>query len=326
MKNPLELFFGRSPPLIVKLLKDRPDWIVKIVGQAKKYMVAQAHPDRGHEGDLARDISEAFSALQDPDRLAECLEDYLARPDPAEPLRLRLRDASRKISGLESELRKSHRELAELQKGLFLAQERRGVQYTVSWQWFVAGLVREFDLENMPKTTFPEGVIPRSLLYKYRVIVETESWRGTRKGGEEKFVLFRGYQFDLSGRVRLVVQSENLDLVKRSYLFKGQKRWQGVRRTESDGSILIGSSETDLSGVRLLDAVHSQGIKPYVSVGRIPVFTYSVQPFETVQSRGKIVEIISLRDTRRALIGGGGIAKTKTRLRTRLSEYKRRKQ
>lgn len=321
--NPIEVFFGHPPPLIVIILKDRPDWLLQVVGRAKRFMMAQVHPDRGHSGDLelSSEISGAFSALEDLNRWPEYLEEYLAKPNKTGFLQAQVQTLEKDIERLHRSLRNKQKEIERLQ-GLLPQEDEVEKWQRTAWQWFVSSAFhRAIPNPDLPESLFPPDSVSRGRLHNFRVVVEQEN-------ADYKYA---AYEFDITGRVRMTAKSDDLALVRTALIFRSDKKpRRNLVFSRNPGPLLVGSTTTKKEFM-LRQAIEEGIVQPYVAIGSYPVFmvadSYGKLASHTTRLLGwekSILEIIPLKKFRRELTGPGGRNRHRPGLERRLREYKKR--
>ncbi len=329
MKNPIEVLFA---PGSILLLKDRPGALRRVAEKLKPFLMASVHPDRGLEATpgLASEISEAFNRIKEStDEELETLILEFARDQRGENMRIELRALRDEVRRLEKatslkqrELKKANAELAELRDETFSSS-------VSSWQWFATGIpFKVSSLQDIPTSVLPNGAIPRGLLHHFRIVVRQENINDSKKKE------YKGYQFDISGRVRLTVHSDTLEGASFAGLLKDREPSFGSTVLKREpGEVLIGSADEAEKGIPLVRAVHEGLVRPYVEVGRVPVFAsvHSYRRLQTSSSFGlytihpeRIVDIISIKKGRKEM-QKPVVKKTSKSFSQRLKDSKRQK-
>ncbi len=285
MDNPLDILFG---PGVVSRLRKQPSALKRIAERVKPLLMAGVHPDKNPDAgpEAAAEISEAYQILSglSPDELEVHVRDFL-ETDHQNHLRLELREAKVALQGFTQQLADKDREIRSLREQVI----EKVVTGEDAWRWIASDALTEAKaLKHLPRAFFPEGAVPRGMLYKYRLVVE-ETW--------EKGIVYRGYEFEMNCKVKVVITSLSLDNVRNTSTSRDSKPLKGVRLLRQEGALLLGSAVEVPDNILISTMVKNGRLDPFVLVGRHPIFSVRDKSYSDLEServRDKEVKIIDI--------------------------------
>lgn len=315
MRNPIDVLFS---PGSILLLKTRPGALRRVAEKLKPFLMASVHPDHGLEVSpgLAAEISEAFNVIKE--CTDEDLEDLIlefSRKQRGEEARIEVRALRDDVRRLGRAISLKERELEKVRSELSEIRNTKLSSAVSSWEWLVTGIPFKLSsLKEIPTSVLPKGAIPRGLLQHFHVVVRHENIVDSKK------LEYTGYQFDASGRAYIVARSDTLEGASCTGHLKGINPSCGPKASgRGSVGVLIGSVDEACKEISLSDALNGNTLKPYVAVGRVPVFVRSGS-YKTLQSRPafsssytiypeRVVDIFLVKGNRskadQTVVGGG---------------------
>ncbi len=289
MPNPIEVFFGTR---MVSLLKRQPGAIARIAERAKPLLMAALHPDRNPDAGsgAAAEVSEAYEILStaSPDQLEAWVAEFISSSQNV-TAKQKARDSQRVIAELKRKADAGAVKLKEKDDALIRTRELVEL-------WFMANVQFAHRAPGVPPGyLFPEGSIPKNLLQGYRVIV---------KYSEDSY---RAYEFDTTGRIRLIIRAETIDAARLDasacYPRKNGTTYlrpDGVTGVDDRGpyEYFVGSANRLPAEMTILQGIREGRIRPHAQLGMEPIFVgaYSFASLRTERlpySRGGVIVEIS---------------------------------
>jgi hypothetical protein len=254
--------------------------------------MAAFHPDRNADTgpEASAEISEAFGNLVSMSsvELEQKIAEFLHQQSGG-LLKERIRDLQRKSTALGETVRKRDAEILRLKNEVLSSRAVEKRAALTAWNWISGNT-------GTPAVTRKVAMIYRNVLHHYRIVVKCRD-------------RFRAFEFDLSGRVRMLVESRNINLARTAFMFSGDKERASVtieRRKSGVKEVLLGSAKT--KPINLVSALIGGEVSPIITVGSVPVFVTWISPTQAFDvsdsgfTDGVIVEIVSIRRMRNEII------------------------